>query len=120
MSKVKQHDIRYFNLNDLLDALETERSGIRERVRRFLSDEWDIQFQLISGRILGMNLYFYGVGNEYPIHDTDEKEIEHSKIIHPEAFIDGTPENELRKDFNLIWSTYDVRGEEIEVFYIIG
>jgi len=65
-------------------------------------------------------------GDEYPIPEIEE-DIKSSKENHPEAFIDGTPENELRKDLNLIWYTYDVKNEDynngidcgVEMFWIM-
>ena len=65
----------------------------------------------IKGRISYINLYYYGVGDEYPITPysneySNEDEVEHSKKIHPEAFISGTKEETIRLDLNLIWSVY--------------
>ena len=42
------------------------------------------------------------------------------KKIYPEAFIEGTLESEIRKDLNLIWSVYEVDGEEVEMFHVYG
>ena len=118
MNKFEKH-LRYFELFPLLDYLETKRQGIRDRVWKFLCEDKDVQFAAINNRIMHMNLYFYGVGDEYPIESVTKIDINHCKSIHPEAFIDGTKENELRKDFNLIWYECDAKGEEIEMFYII-
>lgn len=84
----------------------------------FLKKDQDIQFALINNRLLGMNLYYYGIGDEYPTIDFTNEELEHSKQIHPEAFVKGSKEESLRLDFNFIWSTYDVKGEEVEAFFI--
>jgi hypothetical protein len=119
MNKVEQTNIRYFDLFQLLKGLESERPGIKNRVWNFLKDNNDIQFSPINYRILGMNLFYYGVGDEYPIKNVTIDEVNHSKKIHPEAFINGTPENELRKDLNFIWYIYDVEDEEIECFNIM-
>jgi len=118
ITKVEQTDIRYFDLFSLLEGLEFERPGIKDRIWNFLKKDDDIQFQPIHGRILGMNLFYYGVGDEYPIVGLDTNEIERSHQIHPEAFVVGTLQSELRKDLNLIWSVYEVTENEVEIFYI--
>lgn len=121
ITKAKQENIRYFNFRDLCEGLESERPGIRKRLTNHLDDDNDIQFRMIKERILHINLYFYGVGDEYPIGDQNiEEEIKHSKKIHPEAFIEGTLESEIRKDLNLIWSVYEVDNDEIEMFHVYG
>ena len=116
IKKVEGKSITYYSLFPLLKGLEVERPGIRDRIWDFLKEERDIQFQPIHGRILGINLFYYGVGDEYPIED-DPKEIAHCKKIHPQAFISGTIENQLRLDFNLIWYVYEVK--DLEMFYVI-
>jgi len=119
----KQHDIRYFDLNELLEELEVQRPGIEERIKKHLKN-WDIKFDLIRGRLSHMNLFFYGVGEEYPIVYPEpysvKEDIENSKENHPEAFITGSPENELRIDLNLIWYMCDVSDEEVECLYIMA
>lgn len=114
-------NIRYFDLFPLLDDLESERPGIRKRVYEFLCDERYMQFSIINGRILGINLFFYGIGDEYPTDYLNKypNELNHCKKIHPEAFIKGTKEYKLRMDFNLIISIYNIKDEEIETFYIM-
>jgi hypothetical protein len=120
ITKAKQENIRYFNFRDMCEGLEPERPGIRQRLKDHLVD-YDFQFQMIKDRILHINLFYYGVGDEYPIKDKYvEKEIEHSKIIHPKAFKEGTLESEIRKDLNLIWSVYEVDNEEVEIFHVFG
>ena len=120
ITKAKQENIRYFNFSDMCKGLDTERPGIKERLSKHLED-WDFQFQMIKDRLLHINLYFYGVGNEYPINDQYVNEaIEYSKKIHPEAFTEGTLESEIRKDLNLIWSVYEVDNDEVEMFYVEG
>lgn len=120
IKKVEPKHIRYFDLYPLLSRLESERPGITKRIPKHLHDDNDIQFDLIKGRTLAVNLFYYGVGDEYPTKYIIEHphEIEHCKKIHPEAFIKGTLEYEIRLDLNCIWSTYDIDGEEIEQFYI--
>ena len=117
IKKIEPEHIRFFDLYPMLEGLEPERPGIKKRVTAFLKNENDIQFSLINNRLLAMNLYYYGLGDEYPTK-SDAEEIEHSKTIHPEAFVSGTKEEALRLDFNLIWSTYDVDGDEVEEFFI--
>lgn len=109
MTKVKPIFIKYFDLFELLDGLESDRPGIRKRIWDFISDEKDIQFQPIKGRILNINLFYYGVGDEYPLSYLKKypSELEHCKKTHPYAFIDGSEESELRRDLNLIWYTYE-------------
>jgi hypothetical protein len=117
IKKVEPVSIVYYDLFKLLKGLESERKGIKDRVWKWLCDEKDIQFSPIHGRILNMNLYFYGLGDEYPSNQITEETIEHSKSCFPEAFVEGTLECELRKDFTLIVSAYD--PIDIEVFPVI-
>jgi len=121
MKLVNPQTKNYYDLFSLLDGLEEERSGIRKRIWEHLIEwgELDSYFKPHKDRITSLNLFYYGVGDEYPIPNTPQSEIEHSKNIHPNAFIDGTPENELRKDLNLIWFTYNVTDEEIEMFNVM-
>lgn len=120
ITKTKQENIRYFNFSDLCEGLELERPGIKQRLRDHLEDDTDIQFRQIKERILHINLFYYGIGDEYPTKYVKqyENELEHSKKIHPEAFIEGTLESEIRKDLNLIWSVYEADDGEVEMFHV--
>lgn len=109
----------YFDLFDMLNKLEVERSGIKDRIWKWLDDP-DIVFKPINNRILNMNLFFYGVGEEYPLKDEHyEEEVKHSKKIHPNAFIVGTEEYEIRLDLNLIWKVYEDDISDPENFSIM-
>lgn len=118
ITKVDYQSIKFFNLFQLLKGLESERPGIKDRVWNFMKDEWDVAFKPYNGRISTLNLYYYGIGDEYPIKDAESSELEHSKRIHPEAFREGK-EKELRLDFNLIWSVYEDDIGDPEMFYVI-
>lgn len=129
ITKVKSKKLVYFDLFPLLKGLESERPGIKDRVWKWMCKEWDVAFKPYNGRIININLYYYGIGDEYPLKDlegSDGSEIEHSKKIHPEAFQDymgpgkGDKEAiELRKDLNLIWSVYEDEIEDPEAFSVI-
>ena len=126
IKKVPSETLVYFDLFPLLKGLESERPGIKDRVWSWLCEEWDVAFKPYNGRIININLYYYGLGDEYPLKDSDESELEHSKQIHPEAFQDymgpGSGEKkaiELRKDLNLIWSVYEDEIEDPEMFSVI-
>lgn len=108
IKKVETHKLIYFDLFPLLKGLESERPGIKDRIWKHMCDEWDVAFKPYNGRISYMNLYYYGAGDEYELNYLKEypDDLEHSKKIHPEAFVNGTKENELRKDLNLIWFVY--------------
>lgn len=106
IKKSPKQTLTYYNLFEMLKGLEKERPGIKDRIWKWMCDEWDAAFKPYNGRISNINLFYYGVGSEYPIKNVDESEIEHSKSIHPKAFESGTKEETLRLDLNLIWSTY--------------
>jgi len=120
-NKVEAKTIKYFDLFPLLKKLEEQRPGIKDRVWKFLCSEWDVAFKPYNGRILNINLFFYGVGDEYPLKSNQQypEEVEHSKNIHPEAFVSGTTQEALRLDFNLIWYTYEDEIEDVEAFSVI-
>ena len=123
MSKlIEPQVIKVFSLFPLLKGLESQRPGIRNRMWKHLCDEkQDIQFIAIKSRTLAMNLFYYGVGNHYPLKYLKDypEEVEHCKKTFPEATIDGSVEQELQKDFNLIWFTYEKHIDNVEQFYII-
>ena len=123
ITKVAGTTMIYFDLFPLLKGLEVERPGIKDRVWKHMSeDEPDYAFRPWNGRISTINLYFYGVGDEYKVKYLDKypEDLEHSKKIHPEAFKVGTKDNELRLDFNLIWSVYDDEiGDNVESFPVM-
>lgn len=123
ISKVTPKNLVYFDLFPLLKGLEKERPGIKDRVWADMTDEWDVAFKPYNGRLSHINLFYYGIGDEYQSKYLKKypDELEHSKKIHPNAFIEGTNEYELRLDFNLIWSTYedDVDEDYMEMFYVL-
>jgi hypothetical protein len=120
IKKVPSETLTYFNLFPLLRGLELERPGIKERVWRWMCDEQDDAFKPYNGRISNINLFFYGIGDEYPNEYLNKypDELEHCKKTHPEAFIDGSKEKELRLDLNLIWSVYQEEIEDSESFSV--
>lgn len=121
MPKIKPKIIKCYDLFPILEELEKERPGIKKRVWEFLCEEKiDVQFMPIRGRILGINLLFYGAGDEYPLEYLKKypEELENCKQTFPEAFVDGK-EKELRLDFNLIWFTYQDEIDDCMCFYII-
>ena len=81
---------------DLLRGLEEERPGIEDRVWEHMCSDWDVAFKPYNGRISHINLYFYGIGDEYETNYIKKytNEVERCKKIHPKAFVDGTKENE--------------------------
>lgn len=108
---------KVFKLKKMLSGLERERPGIYQRVYDFIYDERDPYFLPqdvrglhLGGRLYSLNLFYYGVGDEYPIKEVTKEELEHSRRTFPESFIDGK-NKEIRLDFNLIWSVYE---EEID------
>ena len=111
----------YFDLFPLLRGLENIRPGIKDRVWDFLCDEKDISFRPIKGRILNINLYYFGIGDEYPTKYLNEypDDLEHSKKTFPLSYIDGNIEKELRLDFNLIISKYDEYIDDIGSFSVM-
>lgn len=117
---VEPKSIIYFDLFPLLRGLESERPGIKERVWNFLKDEDDIQFQPIKGRILNINLYYFGIGNEYPTEYLRKypDDLEHSKKTFPLSYVKGE-EMELRLDFNLIISKYEKYIKDIGSFSVM-
>lgn len=111
LSSIKKEEgkqIRYYNLFPLLRGLESERPGIKDRVWAHIKDEFDVASKPYNGRISNINLFFYGIGDEYETKYLSEypDELEHCKKIHPEAFTEGTKEYDLRLDFNLIIHVY--------------
>jgi hypothetical protein len=122
IKKANPIEIVYFDLFSLLKGLESERPGIKKRVWDWLSDDPDVAFLPYNGRLITMNLYYYGIGDEYDIEDKEEGAAEYSYSIHPEAFKQGTKEYETRLDLNLIWFTYQKEIKEynigIESFYV--
>jgi hypothetical protein len=118
--KVESKTLVYFDLFSLLKGLEEERPGIKDRVWEHMCDDKDHAFKPWNGRISNINLYFYGIGDEYGTDYTKEytSDVERCKKMHPEAFVDGTKENELRKDLNLIWSIYDKEIDDVESFSV--
>lgn len=118
---IEPKTLTYFDLFDLLKSLESHRLGIYDRVWNFINSDKDLQFCPINGRLSHMNLYFYGVGNEYNIKGITTEDIEHSKKIFTNAFIEESTENELRKDFNLIWYICQdhMTNDDIEMFYFM-
>jgi hypothetical protein len=111
----------YFDLFPLLRGLERIRPGIKDRVWEFLCEEKDASFKPIKGRILNINLYYFGIGDEYPTNYLKEypQELEHSKKTFPKSYIDGNIEKELRLDFNLIISKYEDHIEDIGSFSVM-
>ena len=109
IKKVPAEKIKYYDLFSLLKGLESERPGIKDRVWKWMCDEWDVAFKPYNGRISTINLFYYGVGDEYPIKYLEKYpgELSHSKSQFPESFIDGNKNKELRLDLNLIWSVYE-------------
>lgn len=117
--KIQGKTITYFSLFPLLRKLELERPGIKKRIWEFLCDEKDSAFSVYNGRIKNINLYFYGVGEEYPLkNEYYVEEVAHSKKIHPEAFVESS-EKEIRIDLNLIWKVYEDEIEDPESFPVI-
>lgn len=124
VEKIEGVTITHFDLFKLLKGLEKERPGIHKRISEFIRDDNDIRFRPINGRILNINLYFYGIGDEYPTKALKEypKTLEDSKLSHPEAFYDEylDPEvKELRLDLNLILSVYEKDIDDIEAFPVM-
>jgi len=112
VTKVDGKTIVYFDLFDLLKGLESERPGIKKRIWSWLCEEEDFAWRVYNGRIKNINLFYYGVGEEYPLkNEYYEQEVAHSKTIHPDAFmgegrVDEKMQN-LRLDLNLIWHVYE-------------
>ena len=117
IKKVKGETITYFDLFSLLRGLEPERPGIKDRIWKWMCDvgPLDSEFAPYNGRISYINLFYYGVGDEYELDYIKEypEELEHCKKTHPDAFIDYMgpgKENkkvvDLRLDLNLILHVY--------------
>lgn len=127
IKKSPKQTLTYYNLFEMLKGLEKERPGIKDRIWKWMCNEWDVTFKPYNGRISHINLFYYGVGSEYPIKGVDESEIEESKSNHPNAFKSGTNEEELRLYLNLIWSTYQdemddktsMLGSSVEMFAVL-
>jgi hypothetical protein len=137
IKKSEKKELIYYNLFDMLKGLESERPGIKDRVWKWMCshppygeyDQWkDVAFEPYNGRISFINLFYYGVGDEYPLEYLKQypEELEHSKQTHPEAFKEG-PICELRKDLNLIWYVYGSEmdnnksylGDSVEMFAVM-
>jgi hypothetical protein len=107
--------IKYFNIRELLDGLEVERPGIKSRMIEWISENNDLNDGFKS-----INLFYYGIGDEYPneylIKYPDE--LEHCKKIHPDAFEENSKEKEIRLDLNLIWSVYQSDIDDVGIFKI--
>lgn len=126
INKIKSENLIYFDLFPLLKGLEGERPGIKNRIWKWMCNEIDDAFRPYNGRIININLYYYGIGDEYTIKNCDISEIEDSKKMHPNAFKDYIEQGsgdidiiELRKDLNLIWSVYEDKIKDPEEFSVI-
>ena len=127
IKKVEGKTMTYFDLFPLLKGLESERPGIKKRVWDWLCSEDDSAWRVYNGRIKNINLYFYGVGEEYPLkNEYYEQEVAHSKTIHPDAFPDYIQKGsgvksmyELRLDLNLIWQVYEDDIDDPESFHVL-
>ncbi len=115
------HNLTYFELFPLLDELESIRKGIKDRVWNHINEERDIQFKPINNRISFINLFYFGIGNEFYTEYLNKypEELEHSKNIFPDSFIENSKQMNLRLDFNLILSTYESYINDIESFPIL-
>lgn len=119
--KIQHVSIKYFELFPLLNGLENERPGIRNRLWDWMCDEIDYAFKPHNNQIYNLNLFYFGVGDEYNLNYLKEypEELERSKKIHPEAFKDGI-EKEIRLDLNLILCVYqDVYFGDIGLFPVM-
>ena len=127
IKKVDGKTITYFELFPLLKGLEGERPGIKKRVWDWICEERDAAFKPYNGRIMKINLFYYGVGEEYPLkNEYYEEEVKHSKTIHPDAFIGYMGEGkgdqkmqDIRLDLNLIWHVYEDEISDPESFSVI-
>ena len=115
----------YFELFPLLASLEPLRPGIKDRVWKQLVDDGklDVLFAPINGRILNINLFYYGIGDEYVYDyigvDVYPPDFDHSKKVFPNSFIDGSHKKDMRLDFNLIISKYCSEINDIEAFPVL-
>jgi hypothetical protein len=114
-----------FKLRELLNELEQESPDITKRIFNFIYEDTDPYFLpqdirglYLNGRLYSLNLFYYGVGDEYPIKNVDKDEIENSQKVFPESFINNSIEKQMRLDFNLIWSVYQDDIEDIENFLV--
>ena len=130
IKKTKTERLVYFDLFPLLKGLESERPGIKDRVWKWMcSEKYDSAFMVYNGRISNINLFYFGLGDEYPTKHLQKypDEFEHSKKTFPSSFIDGSDDKELRLDLNLIWSVYEddmkdsesILGDSIGMFAVL-
>lgn len=125
VSKVDGKTMTYFDLFPLLKGLESERPGIKKRIWGWICEEEDSAWKAYNGRILNINLFYYGVGEEYPLkNEYYEQEVKHSKTIHPNAFVGYMGEGDkkmqdIRLDLNLIWHVYEDEISDPETFSVI-
>lgn len=131
IKKVKGETITYFDLFPLLRGLESERPGIKDRIWDWIccrcEEKYQYQdagFKPYNGRIININLFYYGVGEEYPLkNEFYEESVKHSKKIHPFAFVvNGKVDiriQNIRLDLNLIWSVYEDEIVDCESFPVI-
>jgi len=107
--------IKYFNIRELLDGLEVERPGIKSRMIEWISENNDLNDGFKS-----INLFYYGIGDEYPNEYLTKypDELEHCKKMHPDAFKENSKEKEIRLDLNLIWSVYQSDIDDVGIFKI--
>lgn len=131
IKKTKTEKLVYFDLFPLLKGLEGERPGIKDRVWKWMCDEneYDIAFKPYNGRISNINLFYFGLGDEYPTKHLQKypDELEHSKKTFPASFTDESDWKELRLDLNLIWSVYEddmlesesILGDPIGMFAVL-
>ncbi len=121
ISKIKPTvvTIKYFDINKLLDGLESERPGIKSRMM-----DWISEFSDYNNGVRSINLFYWGIGDEYPneylIKYPDE--LEHCKKTHSEAFKENSKEMDIRLDLNLIWSVYqdEIEDDDVDSFSISG
>jgi len=111
IKKVEPKTISYYSIMPLLEGLESERPGIKDRVWNWLCNvPYDSPQR---NKVFFLNLFFYGIGDEYKI---DLNELENSKRTWPKAFEEGTFEKELRLDLNLIIYVYqDELGDDLDM-----
>jgi hypothetical protein len=94
---------KILELEKLLDGLEEERPGITKRVNKFIYKYKDPYFlpqdvrglYELPGRLYSLNLFFYGVGDEYQIksNETYPDEVERCHVVFPKSFIEPVKEN---------------------------
>ncbi len=116
IKKVEPKTITYYSIMTLLEGLEVERPGITDRVWDWVSDVPYDKPQ--KNKLFLINLFFYGVGDEYQLNYLDKypNELEDSKDRWSNAFDKGTSEYELRLDLNLILHVYQNElGEDLDL-----